>query len=391
MKNFKLLYACLIALIGLFITTGCSDKGDGPDMPEVNYNKLKIGRMDLSGAVSVGLKTGDSSRAIEGEYLSSGMYKIDANGNISAVAVYFTTDTLGNRLEHEEKLRIVPEELFNLTKNYLLVVDCSYYDRDGDEVSDKWEYNEENEEGRWIKQDVPYKHLLVRKSDGKIWCVDNIKDEILEHYFAWKLKGNFVESNRGDLYFIDRAAYKFNLSSDDASFEQITTGDGVDNLFNDAHEYIVTDNGIIGQTDGYNVYFGYPHSGFTTIDRWDLFKKTRVNFPEEIPVEGLEIGEYSDFKWKLSDYLSYDDFVSTILDENSFYLITWQSYELLCKYKSDYKCFYTKDISERKNLNKIATETNALLPSIFKITPGNNPGEYNLAEIAKLEVDMDFN
>ena len=141
MKYFKFSLKLLIALIGLYTTTACSDKNDGPDIPDVNYNKLKIGRMDLSGAVSVGLKNEDNSRAINGEYLSAGMYKIDTDGKIYAVAVYFTTDTLGNRLDHEERLRIVPKNLENISKDYLLVIDCSYYDREGDKVSDKREKN----------------------------------------------------------------------------------------------------------------------------------------------------------------------------------------------------------------------------------------------------------
>lgn len=48
--------------------------------------------MDLSGAVSVGLKNGDS-RAINGEYLSSGMYKIDAAA-ILLLWLYISLPTL---------------------------------------------------------------------------------------------------------------------------------------------------------------------------------------------------------------------------------------------------------------------------------------------------------
>lgn len=158
-------------ILTLLFICGCSN--DGPAL-KTDYGKLRIGRMDLSGAVSIGLKgQGNSSRAIDGEYLSAGLYKVDASGNISAVGVYFTTDTLGNRLEHEEALRVVPGHLFDLTDNYMLVVNCDYYDSDGDFVSNKYN-TDENGDDYFIKQDVPYKDLLVRKSDGKIWCVDNI-------------------------------------------------------------------------------------------------------------------------------------------------------------------------------------------------------------------------
>ena len=285
--------------MGLCVATSCSDNGPDGHSSKTDYNKLRIGRMDLSGAVSVGLKNGNS-RAIDGEYLSSGMYKIDADGNITAVAVYFSTDTLGNRLEHEEKLRIVPKNLFNISDNYLMVTDCSYYDSDGDKVSDKWEYNEDTDEGKWIRQDVPYKHLLVRKSDGKIWCVDNISETILSG--SSKLAGKFVESNSGDLYFIKKAAFKFNFTNDSASFEQITTGYGAISYPDDI---IVTDNGIVGEFDNISnewarIYFGWPHSGFTEFDlrlskdgfSSEFAGSLNEDFPSSIPVGDLGLLKY---------------------------------------------------------------------------------------------------
>ncbi len=379
MKHFKFSLKLLIALIGLYTTTACSDKNDGPDIPDINYNKLKIGRMDLSGAVSVGLKNEDNSRAINGEYLSAGMYKIDTDGKIYAVAVYFTTDTLGNRLDHEERLRIVPKNLENISKDYLLVIDCSYYDREGDKVSDKWEFNEETEEGRWIKQDVPYKHLLVRKSDGKIWCVDNIKDNIVKYS---RLNGQFIESNRGDLYFVNAdsdAAFKFNLSSDEASFEQITTGDGT--IYDG--DYFVTDNGIIGQANNESIYFGWPHSGFTNIN--GVRDIMDADLKEEIPIEGLELGKYKEFKWS-----KYTKRCQTFVFENNIYILALQSYNLFCKNKYNNWDFKTYDASERETIEKIVFENEALRPVIYKITPGNNPGEYSFTNLTNLEVNKDF-
>ena len=246
---------------------------------------------------------------------------------------------------------------------------------------------------------MPYKHLLVRKSDGKIWCVDNIKDNILRNNGSywnpkWIVNGKFIESNRGDLYFVNydsHAAFKFNLSSDEASFEQITTGDGTV-----GGDYIVTDNGIIGQAGFRNVYFGWPHSGFTKISPLDLINKTNDDYPEEIPIEGLEISECSDFKWKVERGdrwwgADLSPHFNTLSYENSIYLFAWQRYELFCKDKSDNeKFYYTEDTSERENLNKIATGTKALMPSVFKVAPGNNQGEYDLTKITNLNICNDF-
>ena len=373
--------------------------------------------MDLSGAVSVGLKNGDS-RAIDGEYLSSGMYKIDADGNITAVAVYFSTDTLGNRLEHEEKLRIVPKNLFNISDNYLMVTYCSYYDSDGDKVSDKWEYNEDTDESKWIRQDVPYKHLLVRKSDGKIWCVDNISNTILSG--SSELAGEFVESNSGDLYFIKKAAFKFNFTNDSASFEQITTGDGT---IYDPDDIIVTDNGIVGGFDNRyeyesEIYFGWPHSGFTNFKlrlsrdgiSSEFAGSLNEDFPISIPVGDLGLLEY---RWHLefnNNWYSYLDSIpeyndlkfiidydrsgiSTFKSKNNLYIMLNPRYKQAQKIgnlEPGPNPYYNMTRDEVISaINKAAYEK-LPLPTIHNIVPGEKPGEITFKKIASLNKWNDF-
>ena len=122
----------------------------------------------------MGLSTESSSRAIDGEFLSAGLYKIDAAGNITAVGVYFTTDTLGKQTGARRKTKSsASQKIFDLSENYIYLMHCDYYDSDGDHVEDRWEYDYDDN-SYLVKQDVPYKDLLVRKSDGKIWCIDNI-------------------------------------------------------------------------------------------------------------------------------------------------------------------------------------------------------------------------
>ena len=369
--------------------------------------------MDLSGAVSVGLKNGDS-RAIDGEYLSSGMYKIDADGNITAVAVYFSTDTLGNRLEHEEKLRIVPKNLFNISDNYLMVTYCSYYDSDGDKVSDKWEYNEDTDESKWIKQDVPYKHLLVRKSDGKIWCVDNISETILSGSSG--LAGKFVESNSGDLYFIaksSKAAFKFNFTNDSASFEQITTGDGAISYPDDI---IVTDNGIVGEFSKKDIYFGWPHSGFTyfnlELSKDGFFSEfagsLNEDFPSSIPDGDLGLFQYklrrdNNNKYYWDTIPMYNDlkfergtpYLSAFTSKNKLYIMIKANYSQESKIsESDLTPgnFHSYNMTRDEvisAINKAAYEK-LPLPTIYNIIPGEKPGEITFKKIASLNKWNDF-
>lgn len=306
MKIFAKVTATVMIALSLLVMCGCNDE---PGIQKIDYGKLRIGKMDLSGAVSIGLKgQGNSSRAIDGEYLSAGLYKVDAAGNITAVGVYFTTDTLGNCLEHEEALRVVPKHLFDLTGNYMLVVGCDYYDSDGDFVSNHYD-TDENGDDNFIQQDVPYKDLLVRKSDGKIWCVDNIADML---YVSWhpdfnieeyRLNGEFKEDSHGSLYFSDNFVYKFNLQESSSSFEQITSSSRYVDWF-------IADNGVIWSpvrsNDNIREHFClymrllWPHSGFQKIDDPHEFVKSNAdsNIDYSINIPDIEYNGkiYSDLK-----------------------------------------------------------------------------------------------
>ncbi len=277
MKRF---FHITMALMTIMLIAGCDD---GPSQ-KTDYGKLKLGRLDIKDAVSLGLSTESSSRAIDGEFLSAGLYKIDAAGNITAVGVYFTTDTLGNKLEHEEKLKVVPEKIFDLSENYIYLMHCDYYDSDGDHVEDRWEYDYDDN-SYLVKQDVPYKDLLVRKSDGKIWCIDNIPLLMAE----WDTsKGDFIlrvkfkEDRYGTLYLKHyRDVYKFNLNDDSSSFEQITNNSSP----YDNDDFLITDNGVVCAYYQSVMRLSWPHSGFQGISYFEIYEDIDITDLERtIPV-----------------------------------------------------------------------------------------------------------
>ena len=276
--KFKIITLIMAALLML---TGCATDSDVKGR-HIDYGRLQLGRMDLKGAVSLGLKSeSGQTRAIEGEYLSAGLYKIDAEGNISAVVVYFTTDTAGNRLEHEEMLRVVPSQLYNLTDNYLLVSNCEYYDSDGEFVSDKWI----NDYSELIRQEVPYKNLLVRKTDGKIWCIDNIKETLLDYY--GKLKGAFYERLDGVVFFCNGYVFKFNLKSEIPSFEQITAS-----IKLSPSSFAVSDNDVPWSFSSKNLTIAWPHAGYTEFNRSSL-EKLVCNYFNDFPIKDIVLAHYT--------------------------------------------------------------------------------------------------
>lgn len=232
----------LFVLIALSALCGCSSNDD---YSHVDYAKLRLTRMDITDAASLGLRSISQSRSIDGEYLRPGLYKIDDDGNISAVVVYFTTDTLGNRLEHEESLQILPEHVHNITENFIIVTDCKYFDCDGDVVSGH--------------QYVPYENLLVRKSDGKIWCIDNaIK------YISFERDNKFKQNSKGDLFYTNYThVFKFILNGDSASFAQLTK-----NSLGGLSTFNVNDRDIVwckGRDFWSPINISWPFSGFQEI------------------------------------------------------------------------------------------------------------------------------
>ena len=196
----KILFKSLGLFCCALILHSC-DKG--PD-----YGKMRPSMMDIAGAKSIGfINEGAASR---GEALSSGLYKIDADGNISAVAVYFSED--GSK--HEDKVTLSrSREMINCGTDYIFFGMCDFVDKNDRYISG-----------------LPY-DILVRKSDGKMWSLDDIGIN-----FHSDEKRQFCQGNDGTLYYysprikyqnnrsynVCDKIYKFNLKTEPASIEQIT-------------------------------------------------------------------------------------------------------------------------------------------------------------------------
>ena len=248
MRKIHLLTSLLVLLLSLFCLNSCQHEELIKD--SIYYSKLRLGRMDIDGAVSLALNP-ISTRAAGGEALPSGLYKIDSNGNITAVHVYITEDTLGNKIEHQEVLRVVPQKIFKITENFMLAAEC-------------WYYEEGNTLGNWFGLSSHY--LLVRLSDGKIWSVDKIEDNLLNNYIDYSLRGSFLQDEKGNLYHCNINVYKFNLDGNIPSYEQVTSGIDIG-----SETFHIADNGVFWSVStDYKAYhgdidFAWPYSGFQSI------------------------------------------------------------------------------------------------------------------------------
>lgn len=195
-----LLFSVFVGVCALFYS--CSS--DSNPNQAIDFSKVRLERMDLSHATAIGL-INNLSRA-DGVFKDNGLYKIDENGNISTVAVYMIEEPDGERYQ-THIMNMTPLKLINLSDNYFVVTDCSYYDEKGE------------------PGDVPYSDLLVRKDDGKIWCVDNVTRNNSFSFSFENVTGTKVD-NHGLLYVCNYYGdiFRMNLDSYSPSFEQLNRG-----------------------------------------------------------------------------------------------------------------------------------------------------------------------
>lgn len=138
------------ALVGL---SAC-DKSE-EDEPQNGDKTYVPYSSNIGNATSLVLYDAVGNRAGEDKFGRPGLYKIDETGNISAVAITFTTDKDGNRLENDEQLFVRPLDVYAVGKDFTFLKSCYYYDEAGKEV-----FIDSNH------------HLIVSKKTGKIYCID---------------------------------------------------------------------------------------------------------------------------------------------------------------------------------------------------------------------------
>ena len=100
------------------------------------------------GAESLVIYNGNGSRAGEGNFVKSGLYKIDKDGNVSAVGIFAKED--GST--REERLDVIPEGgVWSIGDNYIFLYWCNLY-----ETGNPYSVG-------------PYKNLMVDKRTGNIY------------------------------------------------------------------------------------------------------------------------------------------------------------------------------------------------------------------------------
>ncbi len=177
------------------------------------------------------------SRAVDGTLTQTGTFKLDANGNISAIGVFVNEET---GVETRSNLSVVPGGVLNLTENYMYFEDCRYFDEDGDEVG----------------VDSELQRLIVRRSDGLIYSAQISDGTNYVDFQIGSDRSAFIEDGAGRLIavcndFGDNNGYlgRLALSSFEGTFERLTTGDSP-LLFSFHPKLFLMNHGVIAMSTG---------------------------------------------------------------------------------------------------------------------------------------------
>ncbi|MBD5173289.1 MAG: hypothetical protein HDT08_01445 [Bacteroidales bacterium] len=243
---------------------------NGPD-----YGKMRVSRMDIVGAKAVGFIYADNNS--RGEAISSGLYKIDAAGNITAVAVYFTEDESGNQSKHESEVKMGGGSMKDVGNDFIYITNCWFVDKKGDFI-----------------EELP-NIILVRKSDGKMWNLDYKACGLDMPYIGshWDERDyrQFFQSYDGTLYYASYDSYnrieniyKFDLKTEPATIQQVTANIKLN------PPYAVDSKGVIfapvNEFENYQhqITIAWPNSGF---QEFESVSTARTDYSDQ--VEGLVI------------------------------------------------------------------------------------------------------
>ena len=143
----KLFLAVLIGIVGL---ASCSK-----DDPDNQTQNLRWSRVVLTGAKYLVLSESPVSKST---VAPSDVFKVDENGNMTAVVFYFTYDNNGNSQQARTDVKVVPQKISSYDGGqYMLFHDCDFRDEQGQSIH--------------LPHYVGRSNFLIRRKDGTVFHI----------------------------------------------------------------------------------------------------------------------------------------------------------------------------------------------------------------------------
>lgn len=230
---------------GLAVLSSCSDDGpdgDGNGGNGTGGNKsLKLEKLDISGAKSLTLM-GIPSKSRDAQVPNT-LFKIDENGNMSAVTLHVIEDGEGNKSTERTDITVHPDQIFSLSGKYTYMVMCEFRDKEGNVVY----FNYNDDSGYWDF------NVLVANATGKIYYIPAAGREYFSTY-----RDNSAVDKMGNLYLQGPKVARLTFSDDRA----VLTPYGPDGFGSGGSMYVL-DNGVVAIQNYHNaISFLYPNGGF---------------------------------------------------------------------------------------------------------------------------------
>lgn len=266
-----------IVVMAMFITSCSTDDGN----PDDGAKTIKMERLELEGAKYLSLA---GSVRSEDSTSDIGLFKIDDQGNVSAVALCCEV-TENGVTQIRKDIDVIPRQLVSLSRMYTLMLNCDFKISDN-EYFDMRAYYEPDSYG-------PF-NILVRNDDGKIFYIPQSANK----YFENPDVINASIDTKGTVYMLSGEDL---LSISQQNGDLLLTQINPEGIMAEGNEVWPLDNGTI-VLNSYGDFFSffYPNGGFENIFPSDedhiyyLFKAEdgRIKAIEVKRYEGTPQNEY---------------------------------------------------------------------------------------------------
>lgn len=169
----KLLFSLLLGGL-LLLSCAKDDPGD-------QTQNLRWSRIDLTGAKYLALSESSVSKSTGAP---SDVFKVDENGNMTAVVFYFTYDNSGNNQQARSDVKVVPQTIFSYDGGqYVLFHNCDFRDEQGQSI--------------YLSHYGSNCDFLIRRKDGAVF---HIPSSERDKFPATNSKYTAKVDHNGDLF-----------------------------------------------------------------------------------------------------------------------------------------------------------------------------------------------
>lgn len=199
----KLRHFYAVGSLMAFLALASCQSNEPDYLKNGNLRPYSIGIQDAQSLVRFGA---GESRAVDGQFESTGLYKILPDGSIETVAITFTEDEDGNKLTNEVKLSPYPNYIVNMN-DFIYLGLCAYFDPDGDSFIMNWDSG--------IRVEPINRHLIIDKHTNKIYALDG-NGRADNPFFVWESLFVQQESSKSLLIVANRNLFRVTFSDNNA-------------------------------------------------------------------------------------------------------------------------------------------------------------------------------